>query len=49
MTESDGPNAQQRSYWNEIAGPKWVQLDALINDQYRSALGARRCAPVLFS
>ena len=38
MTESDGPNAQQRSYWNEIAGPKWVQLDALINDQI-AALG----------
>ena len=33
MTELEGPNAQQRTYWNEVAGPKWVQLDALINDQ----------------
>ena len=27
------PNAQQEAYWNEVAGPKWVALDALINDQ----------------
>ena len=35
MNEQDPqhPNAQQETYWNEVAGPKWVALDALINDQ----------------
>lgn len=35
MSEQDPqhPNAQQQVYWNEVAGPKWVALDALINDQ----------------
>ncbi len=33
---SQNPNAQQQVYWNEVAGPKWVALDALINDQLQS-------------
>ncbi len=47
MTEFEGPNAQQHAYWNEVAGPKWVQLDAQINDQIE-ALGLEaieRAAP----
>ena len=30
---AEGPNAQQIQYWNETAGPKWVALQALIDDQ----------------
>jgi len=26
-------NAEQSKYWNEVAGPKWVALDASINSQ----------------
>jgi SAM-dependent methyltransferase len=47
MTEFEAPNAQQHTYWNEVAGPKWVELDALINDQIE-ALGLEaieRAAP----
>lgn len=35
MSEADPqhPNAQQAAYWNEVAGPKWVALDAQINSQ----------------
>ena len=33
--ESTGPNAQQIQYWNETAGPKWVTLQNLIDDQIR--------------
>jgi len=43
MSEAEIPNAQQRAYWNDIAGPKWVQLDALINDQIE-ALGLEAIA-----
>ncbi|MGD9762321.1 MAG: class I SAM-dependent methyltransferase [Candidatus Binatia bacterium] len=33
-----GPNAEQITYWNESAGPKWSTLQALIDEQLR-ALG----------
>ena len=33
--DTTGPNAQQIQYWNETAGPKWVALQALIDDQIR--------------
>jgi SAM-dependent methyltransferase len=36
--DASGPNAKQIQYWNETAGPKWVKLQALIDDQVR-ALG----------
>ena len=29
MSESSAPNAGQVAYWNDVAGPKWVVLDAL--------------------
>ncbi|MDE0886820.1 MAG: class I SAM-dependent methyltransferase [Myxococcota bacterium] len=29
----EDPNAQQAAYWNEVAGPKWVQLSQAINSQ----------------
>src|SRR5882724_10055160 len=35
-----GPNAQQIEYWNEQAGPKWVTLQALIDEQL-APLGRR--------
>lgn len=38
MLEAEGPNAQQIRYWNEVSGPKWVQLDATI-DRLISPLG----------
>jgi len=28
-----GPNAQQAEYWNDVAGPKWVDLSEAINRQ----------------
>jgi SAM-dependent methyltransferase len=28
-----GPNAQQIEYWNEVGGPKWVALEALLDAQ----------------
>ena len=42
MSEHDPqhPNAQQETCWNEVAGPKWVALDAQINDQ-TEAIGQR--------
>jgi SAM-dependent methyltransferase len=27
------PNAEQIAYWNEVSGPKWVALDALLDEQ----------------
>ena len=27
------PNAEQITYWNEVSGPKWVALDALLDEQ----------------
>jgi len=30
-----GPNAEQIQYWNETAGPKWVALQAMIDEQIR--------------
>src|SRR5690348_14991708 len=30
-----GPNAQQIQYWNDSAGPRWVALQARIDDQIR--------------
>ncbi|MDG2336025.1 MAG: class I SAM-dependent methyltransferase [Myxococcota bacterium] len=32
-TAQEDPNAQQSAYWNEVAGPKWVQLSQAINGQ----------------
>jgi len=31
--EATGPNAEQIRYWNELAGPKWVALEAMIDAQ----------------
>lgn len=33
MIEATGPNAQQITYWNEQAGPRWVGLQALLDTQ----------------
>jgi len=30
------PNADQITYWNEVSGPKWVALDALLEGQIAS-------------
>ncbi len=30
---SDGPNREQAEYWNEQAGPKWVELQSFIDAQ----------------
>jgi SAM-dependent methyltransferase len=37
MTTIDaaGPNAEQIKYWNEVAGPKWVALQELVDEQIR--------------
>lgn len=32
MTESDGPNSEQRQYWNEQTGPKWVSMQSFLDD-----------------
>lgn len=40
MLAANGPNAEQIKHWNEIAGPRWVAQQALIDAQIR-ALG--RC------
>ena len=32
---ADGPNAQQIEYWNEVAGPRWVEMDEVIDPQIR--------------
>jgi SAM-dependent methyltransferase len=47
MSESQQPNAEQISYWNEVSGPKWVALADTINQQIEP-LGNRaidRAAP----
>jgi SAM-dependent methyltransferase len=31
--EATGPNAEQITYWNEQAGPKWVTLQAKLDEQ----------------
>jgi len=43
----EGPNTEQIQYWNETAGPKWVALQALIDDQIRplGELAIERAAP----
>jgi SAM-dependent methyltransferase len=33
--DATGPNAQQIQYWNETAGPKWVTLQRVLDDQIR--------------
>jgi SAM-dependent methyltransferase len=33
--EASGANAQQIEYWNQTAGPKWVVLQRVIDDQIR--------------
>ena len=33
--EASGPNAEQIRYWNETAGPKWVAMQAFIDEQIR--------------
>jgi len=40
MLDTEGPNAQQIQYWNEVSGPKWVRLDRAI-DANIASLGAR--------
>lgn len=30
-----GPNAEQITYWNETAGPKWVALEEMLDEQIR--------------
>ncbi len=40
MLEATGPNAQQIEYWNEVSGPKWVQLNDSI-DRLIAPIGAR--------
>jgi len=37
--EAVGPNAEQITYWNETAGPKWVALEELLDGQIQP-LGA---------
>jgi SAM-dependent methyltransferase len=34
-TTADSPNAEQIQFWNESAGPKWVALQSVIDDQIR--------------
>jgi SAM-dependent methyltransferase len=36
----DGPNAEQITYWNDTAGPKWVAYEELLDTQIRP-LGER--------
>jgi SAM-dependent methyltransferase len=45
MSEVDlaGPNADQAAYWNEAAGPTWVKLQALLDEELRG-LGAKAMA-----
>src|SRR5262245_17454642 len=31
--DASGPNAEQITYWNETAGPKWVALEAFLDGQ----------------
>jgi SAM-dependent methyltransferase len=31
----EGPNAEQITYWNETAGPKWVALQDVLDEQIR--------------
>ncbi len=33
--QPSGPNAEQIKYWNDTAGPKWVALHDVIDDQIR--------------
>src|SRR5262245_10513228 len=37
--EAVGPNAEQITYWNETAGPKWVALEEFLDEQIQP-LGA---------
>jgi len=32
---ADGPNAEQITYWNDTAGPKWVAYEELLDTQIR--------------
>jgi SAM-dependent methyltransferase len=36
MSDTESPNAQQIEYWNEVSGPKWVQLSDDIDSQIGS-------------
>ena len=33
--DADGPNAEQITYWNDTAGPKWVAFEELLDTQIR--------------
>src|SRR4029453_18470516 len=33
--DASGPNAEQITYWNETAGPKWVTLEEVLDAQIR--------------
>ncbi|HZR80750.1 MAG TPA: class I SAM-dependent methyltransferase [Candidatus Binatia bacterium] len=45
---SEGPNAEQIKYWNETAGPKWVQAQKLIDAQI-APLGEAAMARAAFA
>ena len=40
-----GPNAEQITYWNDTAGPKWVALEDMLDEQIRN-LGEAAMDPV---
>jgi 2-polyprenyl-3-methyl-5-hydroxy-6-metoxy-1,4-benzoquinol methylase len=45
MTDQSSPNAEQVTYWNEQAGPTWVEQQAQIDKQIRPlGLAAMACA-----
>jgi SAM-dependent methyltransferase len=33
--DATGPNAEQITYWNDTAGPKWVALEEMLDEQIR--------------
>ncbi len=45
--EASGPNTAQIEYWNEVSGPKWVALEAALDEQIAHlGLAAMDRAPV---
>jgi len=44
--ETDAPNAEQMRYWNEVAGPRWVQFQERLDHELAAAdLALERAAP----
>jgi SAM-dependent methyltransferase len=35
VMDAEGPNAEQITYWNDTAGPKWVAYEELLDSQIR--------------